>query len=45
MKESFECRNCKSQLEDVFINLGNMPLWALGIADWTHTNSIDYIRN
>ena len=25
MKESFECRNCKSQLEDVFINLGNMP--------------------
>ena len=25
MKESFECRNCKSQLENVFINLGNMP--------------------
>ena len=25
MKEAFECRNCKSQLEDVFINLGNMP--------------------
>ena len=25
MRESFECRNCKSQLEDVFVNLGDMP--------------------
>lgn len=25
MRESFECRNCKSQLENEFINLGDMP--------------------
>ena len=24
------------------INLGGMPMWALGMADWTHSNSIDY---
>ena len=25
MRKSFECRNCKSQLENEFINLGDMP--------------------
>ena len=28
--------------ELIDINLGEMPLAQLGIADWTHTNSIDY---